>query len=149
MSADAMDVTTLLRRWSDGDKAALDDLMPRVYGELRRIASERMRRENPGHLLESAALVNEAFLKLVDQRGIQWQNRAHFFAVAAQSIRRILVDHARTEKRGGAARTLVLDVCRFRTKRTSRSWRLTMPWYRSKNSLPNRAAWWSCGFLAD
>jgi RNA polymerase sigma factor (TIGR02999 family) len=71
-----------------------------------------MRHENPGHLLESAALVNEAFLKLVDQRGIQWQNRAHFFAIAAQAIRRILVDHARTKnraKRGGAVQTVVLD----------------------------------------
>lgn len=112
MPEDITDVTTLLRRWSDGEKAALDDLIPRIYAELRKIASDRMRHENPGHLLESAALVNEAFLKLVDQQGIQWQNRAHFFAVAAQSIRRILVDHARTQKRvkrGGAVQTLVLD----------------------------------------
>lgn len=112
MVDDSTEVTALLRRWSDGDRNALDQLIPRVYAELRKIASERMRHENPGHLLESAALVNEAFLKLVDQRGIQWQNRAHFFAIAAQAIRRILVDHARTKnraKRGGAVQTVVLD----------------------------------------
>jgi len=112
MVDDSTEVTALLRRWSDGDRNALDQLIPRVYSELRKIASERMRHENAGHLLESAALVNEAFLKLVDQQGIQWQNRAHFFAIAAQAIRRILVDHARTKnraKRGGAVQTVVLD----------------------------------------
>jgi RNA polymerase sigma factor (TIGR02999 family) len=105
-------VTELLIDWSKGDKGALDRLMPLVYDELRRLARHHLSLENPGHTLQSTALVHEAYLRLVDQDRVQWQNRAQFFAVAAQLIRRILVDHARqrhASKRGGAAQKLSLD----------------------------------------
>ena len=108
----APDVTQLLRNWRDGNRAALDELAPVVYDELRRLASSYMRRERSDHTLQSTALVNEAFLKLCDQREVEWKNRAHFFGIAAQMIRRILVDHARAhkaEKRGGGAGVLSLD----------------------------------------
>lgn len=106
------DVTQLLKNWRDGNRAALDELAPVVYDELRRLASSYMRRERVNHTLQSTALVNEAFLKLCDQREVEWKNRAHFFGIAAQMIRRILVDHARAhkaEKRGGGAGVLSLD----------------------------------------
>ena len=106
------DVTNLLVNWTNGDKKALEALMPLVYGELHRLAKRYLRRERSDHTLQSTALVHEAYLRMVDQKGMQWQNRAHFFAVAAQMIRRILVDHARThkaEKRGGGAPKLALD----------------------------------------
>ena len=89
MSAPQQDVTRLLGNWSKGDREALEQLTPLVYGELRRLASRYLRRERPGHTLQSTALVHEAYLRLVDQRSVQWQNRAHFFGVAAQLIRRI------------------------------------------------------------
>jgi RNA polymerase sigma-70 factor, ECF subfamily len=98
-------ITQLLVDWSKGDQKALDKLMPLVYSELRRQAANYLRRERPGHTLQPTALVNEAYLKLVDQRNAKWQNRAQFFGVAAQLMRRILVDHARAhqaEKRGGS-----------------------------------------------
>jgi RNA polymerase sigma factor (TIGR02999 family) len=98
------DVTGLLKKWSQGDAAALDELMPLVERELRRLAGGYLRRERPDHTLQPTALVNEAYLRLIDQRGPQWQNRSQFFAVAAQIMRRILVDHARAHsaaKRGG------------------------------------------------
>jgi len=106
------EVTQLLLQWSDGDKAALDKLMPLVYRELRRLASHYMRRERPAHTLQASALVNEVYLRLVDYRRMEWQNRAHFFAVAAQAMRRILVEHARSRqyaKRGGTAQRISLD----------------------------------------
>src|SRR3954466_1992436 len=106
------DVTKLLVNWTNGDKKALEALMPLVYGELHRLARRYLRRERSDHTLQSTALVHEAYMRMVDQKGVQWQNRAHFFAVAAQIIRRILVDHARThnaEKRGGGACKLALD----------------------------------------
>lgn len=109
--ADA-DVTNLLIDWSRGDQSALDRLIPVVYDELHRLAARCMSQEGPGHTLQSTAVVHEAYLKLIDQQRVQWQNRAQFFAVAAQMIRRILVDHARAanaHKRGGAARKLSLD----------------------------------------
>jgi len=105
-------VTLLLLDWSKGDKSALEKLIPLVYDELRRMARQYMRRERPGHTLESTALVNEAYLKLIDCSRVGWQNRAHFFAVAAQLMRRILVDHARSRnyaKRGGGIRKVSLD----------------------------------------
>ncbi len=111
------DVTTLLGRWAGGDRAALDRLMPLVYEELHRIAHAYLRRERPGHALESAAVVHEAYLRLIDQQRVQWQNRTHFYGVAAQLMRRILVDHALAatrEKRGGGAVTLALDEAVFR-----------------------------------
>ncbi len=98
-------VTQLLVAWGNGDETARDELMPLVYQELHRLAHHYMKRENPGHTLQTSALVNEAFVKLVDQRDVHWQNRAHFFGVAAQLMRRILVDYARSRnylKRGGA-----------------------------------------------
>jgi RNA polymerase sigma factor (TIGR02999 family) len=104
-------VTRLLVRWTDGDGAALDELMPLVYDELRRLAQAYLRRESVGHTLQSTALVHEAYIRLIDQR-VSWQNRAHFFAIAAQSMRRILVDHARSRnaaKRGDGACRVTLD----------------------------------------
>jgi len=98
-------VTQLLVDWSKGDQKALDKLMPLVYSELRRLASNYLRRERQGHTLQPTALVNEAYLKLIDQRNAKWQNRAQFFGVSAQLMRRILVDHARAHqagKRGGS-----------------------------------------------
>jgi len=106
------EVTQLLLDWSSGDKAALDRLMPLVYEELRRLAHHYMGRERPGHTLQTTAIVNEAYLQLIDQRNVQWQNRAHFFGVAAQAMRHILVDYARTRqtaKRGGGARPISLE----------------------------------------
>ena len=100
------EITELLIDWNQGSPEALDKLLPMVERELRRIASNYMRRESPGHTLQTTALVNEAYLKLVDQREVRWQNRAHFFALASRIMRRILLDHARAQgrhKRGGDA----------------------------------------------
>jgi RNA polymerase sigma factor (TIGR02999 family) len=111
-SEPAPGVTQLLVNWSHGDRAALEELMPVVYGELRRLASAYLRRERPNHTLQSTALVHEAFLRLVGQQRVEWRNRAHFFGIAAQMIRRILVDYARahhSEKRGAGAVKLELD----------------------------------------
>lgn len=105
-------VTQLLLAWSDGDATALERLLPYVETELRRLASYHMRREKAGHTLQTTALVNELYLKLVDQTQAKWQNRAHFFAVSAQLMRRILVDYARRQlrsKRGGGVSELALD----------------------------------------
>jgi RNA polymerase sigma factor (TIGR02999 family) len=98
-------ITQLLIRWNNGDEAALEKLMPLVYSELRRLASNYLRRERQGHTLQPTALVNEAYLRLVDQTHSRWQNRAQFYGIAANLMRRILVDHARqrnAEKRGGS-----------------------------------------------
>lgn len=106
------DVTGLLVSWSKGDQHALENLMPIVYGELRRLAGLYLNRERAGHTLQSTALVHEAFLRLINQRDVEWKNRAHFFGIAAQMIRRILVDHARAHqagKRGAGAVKLSLD----------------------------------------
>lgn len=103
-------ITQLLFDWSKGDQAALEKLMPLVYSELRRLASNYLRRERAEHTLQPTALVNEAYLKLVDQRNARWQNRAHFFGISAQLMRRILVDHARQHqaaKRGGSVQQRV------------------------------------------
>jgi len=105
-------VTQLLVEWSHGDQAALDQLIPLVNDELRRLASRYLRREHPGHMLQTSALVNEAYLRLIDQAQVEWQNRAHFFGIAAELMRRILVDHARRHtraKRGGGALQVSLD----------------------------------------
>jgi len=95
----SQNVTQLLIGWSNGDKEALDALLPVVYEELRKQAARYLRRERVGHTLQTTALIHEAYLKLVDQKNVHWQNRAHFFGIAAQLMRRILVDHARTKKR--------------------------------------------------
>jgi RNA polymerase sigma factor (TIGR02999 family) len=109
--ASTNEVTRLLIDWSKGDQAALDRLTPFVYDELHRQARHYMRRERPGHTLQTSALVNEAYLRLVDQN-VPWQNRAHFFGIAARLMRQILVDHARAHnyaKRGGGAQKVSLD----------------------------------------
>ena len=105
------DVSLLLRAWSDGDQSALDKLTPIVYGELRRLAQHYMSRERTGHTLQATALVNEAYLRLVDYKRMRWENRAHFFAVSAQLMRRILVDHARRHnlKRGAGVQHVALE----------------------------------------
>lgn len=106
------DVTQLLIAWSEGDKDALNRLMPLVYQELRRLAARQMRRENPGHTLQTTALVNEAYCKLVDQKNVRWQSRVHFFSIASQLMRRILIDHVRkraSTKRGGGDFKIALD----------------------------------------
>jgi RNA polymerase sigma-70 factor (ECF subfamily) len=106
------EITELLLEWNNGDADALNRLMPHVEAELRRIADHYMRRENPDHTLQTTALVNEAYLKLVDQRQVHWQNRAHFFALSSKLMRRILLDHAKTQrraKRGGGAVHVDLD----------------------------------------
>ena len=99
MTASPQEVTQMLVDWRNGDKQALDRLMPLVYGELRRIASRYMRRERESHTLQTTALVNEAYLRLVGKNNVDWQNRAHFFAVAAQVMRHLLIDHARARER--------------------------------------------------
>src|SRR5687767_5078774 len=105
------DVSALLRAWSDGDQRALEQLAPIVYGELRRLARHYMNRERAGHTLQTTALVNEAYMRLVDYKRMRWQNRAHFLAVSAQAMRRILVEHARRRnvKRGAGAEHVSLD----------------------------------------
>lgn len=111
-SPDTTAITELLIAWSDGRHEALDRLAPIVYEDLRHLAAGYMRREPAGHALQPTALVHEAYLRLIDQRQVQWRNRAHFFAVAAQMMRRILVDHARkrlADKRGGAVTIVGLD----------------------------------------
>jgi RNA polymerase sigma factor (TIGR02999 family) len=106
-------VTQLLLQWGEGDERALDELLPLVYDALRRLAGSYLRRERPDHSLQATALVHEAYLRLVDQKSVDWKNRAQFFGVAAQIMRRILVDHARARhaaKRGGAGLKLSLSV---------------------------------------
>jgi len=106
------DVTQLLVAWSNGDEAAGDELIPLVYEELHRLAHRYMNRERPRHTLQTSALVNEAFVRLVGQRDVHWQNRSHFFGIAAQMMRRVLVDYARSrqyQKRGGDAVQVSLD----------------------------------------
>jgi len=112
MSESSGDITALLGQWQGGSQSALDQLTPLVYKELRRLAQSYLRRERPGHTLQGTALVHEAYLRLVDQRQVQWRDRSHFFALSAELIRRILVDHARSkmaEKRGGDQVKLSLE----------------------------------------
>jgi len=116
MASAPSQVTQLLQQWSTGRDDARDRLFPVIYGELRRLAASYMRRERADHTLQPTALVHEAFLKLVDQRSVQWQSRAHFFGIAAQAMRRILVDHARAhaaDKRGAGESPVSLDEARM------------------------------------
>ena len=111
-SDDAPLVTGLLRKWRGGDESALDQLLPLVHDTLHRLAHQYVNRERRGHTLQTTALVNEAFLRLVGQQDVDWENRAHFFAVSAQVMRRILVDYARqraSDKRGGQLQRITLD----------------------------------------
>lgn len=113
------DVTHILQEWSAGTNNAHERLMPLVYAELRRLARHYLRKERSGHTLQPTALVHEAYLKLIDQTRVSWQNRAHFYGVAAQLMRRILVDHARAaaaEKRGGDATRFTLDEARLQLR---------------------------------
>ena len=106
------EITQLLAEWSEGNQAALDQLYPLVYNELRRLAHGYLRRERKGHTLQTTALINEAYLRLVDQKHVHWANRSHFFGISAQIMRRILIDHARRydyAKRGGGAQRISLD----------------------------------------
>ena len=112
METSTDEVTRLLRDWGSGNPQALEKLVPLIYNELRQMAHHCLHRERPGHTLQTTALVHEAYLKLIDQRVARWQNRAHFFAIAAQAMRRILVDSARrhtANKRGGTAENLPLE----------------------------------------
>ena len=112
MSLPPHDVTQLLVAWSEGDQSALNELTPLVHEELHRLAHNHMRRERQGHTLQTSALVNEAYMRLIDQRNVRWQNRAQFFSIASRLMRRILVDHARSHhyaKRGGGIRPVSLD----------------------------------------
>ena len=112
LMASPQDVTALLADWSRGDQTALGQLLPVVYAELRRIAARQLARERVGHTLQPTALVHEVYLRLIDQRRVDWQNRAHFFGVASQVMRRIVVDHARRHgagKRGDGVRCVSLD----------------------------------------
>ena len=106
------EITAMLRAWSDGQQHATDELVRAVYDQLRRQARRQLRRERAGHTLDTAALINEAYLKLVEQRSVKWQDRGHFFALAAELMRRILVDHARTkqrQRRGGGNAAIALE----------------------------------------
>jgi RNA polymerase sigma factor (TIGR02999 family) len=106
------EVTQLLLRWNKGNEEAFDELIPLVHAELRRLARQHMGRERPNHTLQTSALINEAYVRLVDQKKVQWQNRAHFFAVASQIMRNVLIDHARryqSAKRGAGAQQVTLD----------------------------------------
>jgi RNA polymerase sigma factor (TIGR02999 family) len=112
MDSATPDVTELLVAWNEGNQDALDRLLPVVYDELRKLAKSYLRRERSDHTLQATALVHEAYLRLIDQNQVTWQNRAHFFGIAAQMMRRILVNHAvarQTDKRGGGAQKLSLD----------------------------------------
>ena len=114
-SHEPSDVTMLLNAWSDGKQDALDELMPVVYQELRKLARSYLRAERPEHTLQPTALVNEAYLRLVDQKNVRWENRRHFFGITAQLMRRILVDHARkrqSEKRGGGEALIPFEEAR-------------------------------------
>ena len=114
------EITLWLHEWSLGKEDALEALMPIVYAELHRQATNYLRRERVGHTLQATALINEAYLKLIDQREVNWQNRAHFFGIAAQAMRRILVDHARSRhraKRGGNAEDLPIEAAEFVTSK--------------------------------
>jgi RNA polymerase sigma factor (TIGR02999 family) len=118
----AKNVTQLLLAWGDGDKEALDQLMPLVHDELYRLASRQMRKEKAGHTLQTTALVNEVYCKLVDVQRIRWQNRAQFYAIAAQMMRRILIDYAKSRlraKRGGGLSKISFDESAFLTESKS------------------------------
>jgi RNA polymerase sigma factor (TIGR02999 family) len=120
MPSEEHDVTQLLRQWSDGNQQALSELLPLIYDELRRVAHQYLHREHPDQTLQTTALVHEAYLKLIDQRSVEWQNRAHFFAIAAQAMRRILIDNARRRaagKRGKGEKISLEDVATVSTQK--------------------------------
>ena len=145
-------LTELLSDWQQGDQTALNKLTPLVYDELRRIAHRYVQRERNGHTLGTTALVNEAYLRLAGQKKIEWQNRAHFFAVTAQVMRHILIDHARRRhyaKHGGNLQRVSLSEAEVMSPERARScWRWTKRWMNWRSSTCGRAGWWSCVTLA-
>jgi RNA polymerase sigma factor (TIGR02999 family) len=121
------EITQLLAEWSDGNQSALDELYPLVYDELHRLARRYMSRERKGHTLQTTALINEAYVRLVDQKNVHWANRSHFFAISAQIMRRIMIDHARRHgyaKRGGGAQQVSLEEAAIITNRGAELLRL-------------------------
>ena len=146
------EVSKLLVRWRNGDKTALGELTPLVYEELRRLARHYMRGERINHTLQPTALVNEAYTRMVDLRDIHWQNKAHFFAVAATLMRRILVDHARSRnyaKRGGnTARVTLDDASPGKSRETSKFSPSTRHWSRWRRSISAKFEWSNCGTSA-
>ena len=118
------EITKLLHAWSEGDQSALERLTPIVFDELHRLAGRYMKRERPGHSVQTTALVNEAYMRLVDYSRMEWQDRAHFFAVSAQLIRRILVEHARRHnlRRGGGVQHVSLEEAAVVGGRRSQTW---------------------------
>jgi RNA polymerase sigma factor (TIGR02999 family) len=146
------DVTGLLVAWSHGDADANDRLIEAVYAELRGLARGYLRRERPDHSLAPTALVREAYLRLVDQRRVQWHNRVHLFAIAAHMMRRLLVDHARAHgaaKRGAGHRVPCSTSTLRSSPRTSTSPRWTLLSRGWPHSIDDRAAWWSCASSED
>ena len=148
------DVTALLGDWSRGNRTALNQLLPLVYAELRRVAARQLRNERADHTLQPTALVHEVYIRLVDQRQVDWQNRAHFFGVAAQVMRRILVDHARrhgASKRGDGVRCVSIDEAKdvaASTRSPSSRWiRRSIAWKRSTLIWQDRRA--SCVWRTD
>ena len=134
-----LEITELLHRWTAGEKAALDELVPLVERELRKIARRALREERSGHSLQTTELVNEAYLRLVDQTRSQWQNRAHFFAIAGHIIRRVLLDHARSRNRAKRGAGANISICRvssyeLRTVATRRSTVFIRRWSLTKIS---------------
>jgi len=124
VTGSSKDITGLLQDWGKGNHEALEELIPLVYEELRKMAGRYLRREPSGHTLQTTALVHEAYLRLLEQKQVQWQNRGHFFAIAAQAFRRILIDYARKQqalKRGGGEQRLPLDECKYISQQESAS----------------------------
>lgn len=123
MAAIPQEITQLLLSWSNGDQAALEQLIPLVYPELRRMAQRYMRREKPAHTLQTSALINEAYLRIVDQQEVEWKDRAHFFALSARVMRHILIDHARShqysKRRAGALHIPLDEVAAFSQERAA------------------------------
>ena len=150
MTLTSGEITRLLTHWSDGDPKALERLMPLVFEDLRRLARKQFRAESPGHTLQPTALVSEVYMRLTDQREVQWDNRSQFFAFAAMLMRRILVDYAkarRTAKRGGDVKKLPLnEALAMAAPATSTWWRWTTPCAGWRKSTPGRPGWWSCAF---
>ncbi len=152
MPTRSVEVTGLLKAWSGGDPAALERLADQVYNELRRIARRYMRNERAGNTLQTTALVNEVYLRLVDVKNVDWQQRAQFFAIAAQMMRRILVDAARArgshKRGGGAVKANVDEALVVSPERVHRLWRWMRRWRRSQRWLPARLKSSSCATSA-
>src|SRR5438094_7355747 len=146
-------VTQLLRAWRQGDAAALDRLVPMVYQKLRRLARHYMAGQRPGHSLQATALVNEAYMRLVDCEQVNWKDRAHFFAISAQMMRRVLVEFARSrqyQKRGAGARKTSLDEGVIASHNEDRiSSHSTMLYRPLQRNIPGRLKSWNCGFSED